>query len=92
VIDFDEIVAFPGVRVHISLGRSIAKILDDTAPPSAYVDLFRGAGCHPSIYTMADVRKFVMLPEFWDWIAVHRPSLSLARHEYDPVHAIANAS
>jgi hypothetical protein len=63
-VDFDEFVAFPGVGVHVSLGRSITKISDGSAPPSLYVDLFRGAGCVPSIYTMADVERFVALPEY----------------------------
>jgi hypothetical protein len=44
----------------------------------------------PSIYTMADVKRFVALPEYWEWVADHRPDLSLYKEAYCPIIAEAH--
>ena len=54
MLDFDELVAWPGRGTHIALGRVIHEIKSGWAPPSLHVDLLRAQGCEPAIYTMAD--------------------------------------
>ena len=51
MVDFDELVAWPGRGTHIALGRVIHEIKSGWAPPSLHVDLFRAQDCEPAIYT-----------------------------------------
>jgi hypothetical protein len=71
MVDFDELVAWPGRGTHIALGRVIHEIKSGWAPPSLHVDLFRAQGCEPAIYTMADIDRFAALSEFKAWLVVH---------------------
>ena len=49
MVDFDELVAWPGRGTHIALGRVIHEIKSGWAPPSLHVDLFRAQGCEPAV-------------------------------------------
>jgi hypothetical protein len=72
MVDFDELVAWPGRGTHIALGHVIHEIKSGWAPPSLHVDLFRAQGCEPAIYTMADIDRFAALSEFKAWLVVHK--------------------
>jgi hypothetical protein len=63
MVDPDEIVFFPGVG-QVTLRTAVRRVCDGSAPASPHLDLFRGQGCEPSIYTMADIERFASLPEF----------------------------
>jgi hypothetical protein len=71
MMDFDELVAWPGRGANIALGRVIHEIKSGWAPPSLHVDLFRAQGCEPAIYTMADIDQFAASSEFKAWLVVH---------------------
>jgi hypothetical protein len=71
MVDFDELVAWPGRGRDIALGRVIHEIKSGWAPPSLHVDLFRAHGCEPAVYTMADIDRFAVLSEFKAWLVVH---------------------
>jgi hypothetical protein len=71
MVDFDELVVFPGIGTDVSLGRAILAIIDGSAPANPHVDLFRASSCDPAIYTMADVKKFASMPEFEDWLTAN---------------------
>ena len=71
MVDFDELVAWPGRSTRIALGRVILEIKSGWAPPSLHVDLFRTQGCEPAIYTMADIDRFAALSEFKEWLVAH---------------------
>jgi hypothetical protein len=71
MVDFDELVAWPGRGMHIALGRVIHEIKSGWAPPSLHVDLLRAQGCEPAIYTMADIGRLAALSEFKAWLVAH---------------------
>ena len=71
MVDFDELVAWPGRGTHIALGRVIHEIKSGWAPPSLHVDLRRAQGCEPAVYTMADIDRFAAMSEFKAWLVAH---------------------
>jgi hypothetical protein len=71
MVDFDELIAWPGRGTHIALGHVIHEIKSGWVPPSLRVDLFRAQGCEPSSYTMEDVDRFASLPEFKQWLSTN---------------------
>jgi hypothetical protein len=71
MVDFDELIAWPGRSTHIVLGRVIHEIKSGWAPPSLHVDLFRAQGCEPAIYTMAEIDRFAAMSEFKAWLLAH---------------------
>src|ERR1700675_4265169 len=68
MVDFAELVAWPGRGTHIALGRVIHEIKSGWAPPSLHVDLFRAQGCEPANYTIDVIARFVALSEFKAWL------------------------
>jgi hypothetical protein len=71
MVDFDELITWPGRGTHIALGHVIHEIKSGWAPPSLRVDLFRAQGCEPAIYTMADIDRFAAMSEFKAWLVAH---------------------
>ena len=71
MVDFDELVAWPGRGPHIALGRVIHEIKSGWAPPGLHLDLRRAQGCEPAVYTMADIDRFAAMSEFKAWLVAH---------------------